>query len=269
MIVIKTTSEIAQIEENGALLAEVLDLIAEAVRPGVTTAELDRLAESAIRACGGSPSFKGYNGFPASICASINDEVVHGIPTRRRKLEAGDIVSVDVGLLRGGYHADSARTFAVGEVSETARRLIQVTEACLEQGIAQVAPGRTLGDVGNAIQSHAEEAGFHVVRELVGHGIGTRLHEDPQVPNYGARGEGLTLRPGMVLAIEPMVNVGTARVETLDDAWTIRTLDGSLSAHFEHTVAVTGEGCRVLTAPGRLTSAQAPAAPAPRRASLA
>jgi methionyl aminopeptidase len=248
VIVLKSAGEIGRIEENGALLAEVLDLLEEAVRPGVSTAELDRLAEDAIRARGGVPSFKGYNGFPASICTSLNDEVVHGIPSPRRVLREGDLVSVDVGLFRKGYHADSARTFPVGEVDEVARRLLDVTRTCLEHGIAEVAPGRTLGDVGHAVQMHAEAAGFHVVRELVGHGIGTRLHEDPQVPNYGDPGEGLRLRVGMVLAIEPMVNVGTARVETLEDAWTIRTVDGSLSAHFEHTVAVTPAGCRVLTA---------------------
>ncbi len=269
MIALRSAAEIARIEENGALLAEVLELLGEAVRPGVTTVELDRMAEAAIMARGGTPSFKGYNGFPASICTSINDEVVHGIPSPRRRLVAGDIVSLDVGFFRGGYHADSARTFAVGRIGETARRLLAVTEACLERGIAEVAPGRALGDVGHAIQAHAEAAGFHVVRELVGHGIGERLHEEPQVPNYGVPGEGLRLEPGMVLAIEPMVNVGTARVETLKDAWTIRTADGSLSAHFEHTVAVTGGGCRVLTAGARGAAAERHAVPAARRASLA
>jgi len=267
MIVLKSAAEIACVEENGARLAEVLDLLEEAVRPGVSTAELDRLAEAEIRARGGTPSFKGYNGFPASICASVNDEVVHGIPSPRRRLGEGDIVSVDVGLFRRGYHADSARTFPVGEVDELARRLLEVTRSCLERGIAEIGPGRRLGDLGHAIQRHAEAAGFHVVRELVGHGIGARLHEDPQVPNYGEAGEGLLLKPGMVLAIEPMVNVGTARVETLEDGWTIRTVDGSLSAHFEHTVAVTPEGCRVLTA-GRAPAAAEPV-PDARRASIA
>jgi methionyl aminopeptidase len=269
VIVLKSVVEIAQIEENGSLLAEVLELLAAAVRPGVTTADLDRIAESAIRTRGGTPSFKGYNGFPASICTSINDEVVHGIPSPLRSLEAGDIVSLDVGFFRGGYHADAARTFPVGGVDETARRLLQVTEGCLEHGIAEVSPGHTLGDLGYAIQSHAEAAGFHVVRELVGHGIGERLHEDPQVPNYGVRGEGLRLRPGMVLAIEPMVNVGTSQIETLEDAWTIRTADGSLSAHFEHTVAVTADGCRVLTAGAGGVAAPLPRLPGARQASVA
>jgi methionyl aminopeptidase len=268
MIALRSADEIARIEENGALLAEVLELLGRAVEPGISTGELDRMAESAIRARGGTPSFKGYNGFPASICASINDEVVHGIPSTRRRLAAGDILSLDVGFFRNGYHADSARTFGVGRIDETARRLLAVTEACLERGIAEVGPGRALGDVGYAIQAHAEAAGFQVVRELVGHGIGERLHEEPQVPNYGERGEGLRLKIGMVLAIEPMVNVGTARVETLEDAWTIRTADGSLSAHFEHTVAVTEEGCRVLTA-GVGRAAEALAVPQAQRASLA
>ncbi len=261
MIVLKSPADIAQIEDNGALLSEVLELLGDAVRPGATTADLDRLAEEAIRARGAAASFKGYNGYPASICTSINDEVVHGIPSTRRRLEEGDIVSVDVGVYRAGYHADSARTFPVGEVDAETRRLLRVTEECLRRGIAEVAPGRTLGDVGAAIQEYAEAAGFQVVRELVGHGIGSRLHEDPQVPNYGTRGEGLALRPGIVLAIEPMVNAGTARVETLEDTWTIRTFDGARSAHFEHTVAVTADGRRILTRGGsRLGETSAPAA---------
>lgn len=248
MIALKSAAEIGQIQSNGELLAEVLDLLEAAIGPGMTTADLDRLAEDAIRSWPGAlPSFKGYNGFPASICTSINDEVVHGIPSPKRRLEEGDIVSVDVGVFRRGYHADGARTFPVGEVSETAERLLEVTEGSLRRGIAEVGPGKALGDVSAAIQAHAEQAGFSVVRELVGHGIGSRLHEDPQIPNYGRRGEGLKLRRGMVLAIEPMVNAGGARVETLEDAWTIRTVDGSLSAHFEHTVAVTRDGCRILT----------------------
>jgi methionyl aminopeptidase len=250
VIVIKSAAEVAQIQANGEVLAEVLELLGEAVQPGVTTADLDRLAEEAIRLWPGAvPSFKGYNGYPAAICASINDEVVHGIPSRGRRLNEGDIVSIDIGVFCGGYHADSAKTFPVGEVGAEARRLLSVTEACLYLGIAEVGPGKTLGDLASAIQGHAEEAGFSVVRELVGHGIGSRLHEDPQIPNFGVRGEGLKLRSGMVLAIEPMVNAGDARVETLDDDWTIRTVDGSLSAHFEHTVGVTDEGCRILTAP--------------------
>ncbi|MFN2432858.1 MAG: type I methionyl aminopeptidase [Gemmatimonadota bacterium] len=248
MIAIKSPEEIDRIASNGRRLAEVLDRLAEAVRPGVTTADLDRLADEAIRSWAGAvPSFKGYNGFPASICTSVNDEVVHGIPSRRRRLERGDIVSVDVGIYRDGWHADSARTFTIGEVDAESLRLLEVTEVCLELGLAELAAGRTLGDLAAAIQAHAEAAGFSVVRELVGHGIGRRLHEEPQVPNYGVRGQGLRLKAGMVLAVEPMVNAGGAPVETLEDDWTIRTVDGSRSAHFEHTVAITEHGCRVLT----------------------
>ena len=248
MIVLKSPAEIERIAANGEILAEVLERLGERVQPGVTTAELDRLAEDAIRSWPGAvPSFKGYNGFPASICASINEEVVHGIPSPLRRLEEGDIVSIDIGIFRHGYHADSARTFPVGEIAPEARRLLEVTEACLQRGIAELGPAKALGDVAAAIQDHAEAGGFSIVRELVGHGIGRRLHEDPQVPNYGERGQGLRLRPGMVLAVEPMVNAGDAAVETCADAWTIRTTDGSLSAHFEHTVAITRTGHRVLT----------------------
>jgi methionyl aminopeptidase len=250
VIVLTSPDEIARIRANGAIVAEVLERLAGAVRPGVTTAELDRIADETIRAHPGAvPSFKGYNGFPAAICTSVNGEVVHGIPSPDRRLEEGDVVSVDVGVFRDGWHADAARTFAVGRIDPEARRLLETTEECLERAIAQVKPGRTLGDVASAVQEHAEAAGFHVVRELVGHGIGRQLHEDPQVPNFGTPGEGPRLRPGLVFAIEPMVNAGTAAVETLGDHWTIRTLDGSLSAHFEHTVAVTATGCEVLTAP--------------------
>jgi len=260
VIVLKSASEIAQIHANGELLADVLERLGEAVQPGVTTADLNRLAEEEIRKWKGAvPSFKGYNGFPASICASINDEVVHGIPSEERRLEEGDIVSIDIGIFRRGYHADTAKTFPVGDVSPDAQRLLDITEASLYRGIAEVRAGKSFGDLGFAIQSCAERAGFNVVRELVGHGIGRRLHEDPQVPNYGMRGAGLVFRPGMVLAIEPMVNAGGAGVETLEDDWTIRTVDGSLSAHFEHTVAVTADGCRILTARAGSTAAAAAA----------
>jgi methionyl aminopeptidase len=247
MIVIKTTSEIAQIEENGALLAEVLDLIAEAVRPGVSTAELDRLAESAIRACGGSPSFKGYNGFPASICASINDEVVHGIPSAHRRMKEGDIVGFDLGCIVEGYYADCAFTLAIGDVPPGVQKLLDVTRESLELAIDECRPGRRLSDVSHAVQRHVETHGFAVVRAFVGHGIGRALHEDPQVPNFGEPGRGPQLKPGMVLAIEPMVTMGTWEVRILDDGWTAVTCDGSLSAHFEHTIAVTENGPDVLT----------------------
>jgi methionyl aminopeptidase len=233
---------------SGKVVAEVLQALESQIRPGVATAELDRLAESIIRAHEGArPAFKGYGGFPASICASVNEEVVHGIPSKSRTLEAGDIVGIDVGVLLNGYHADAARTFAVGPVTEQTRRLLSVTKSALEAGIDAARPGARLGDVSAAIQGVAESAGFSIVRDLVGHGIGQHLHEDPQVPNFGVEGRGLELEPGLVIAIEPMVNVGGSEVRTLEDAWTIVTIDGSLSAHFEHTVAITENGPDILT----------------------
>lgn len=248
MVTLKSEREIERMRASGKVVAEVLQALGAEIRPGVATAELDRLAESIIRAHGGArPAFKGYGGFPASICASVNEEVVHGIPSKSRTLEAGDIVGIDVGVLMDGYHADAARTFAVGPVTEETRRLLSVTQSALEAGIDAARPGARLGDVSAAIQSVAESAGFSIVRDLVGHGIGQHLHEDPQVPNFGVEGRGLELEPGLVIAIEPMVNVGGSEVRTLEDAWTIVTIDGSLSAHFEHTVAITENGPDILT----------------------
>lgn len=232
--------------EAGRITAVALRRVGEAVAPGVTTGELDRLAEAVIRDAGATPAFKGYHGFPATLCTSVDGEVVHGIPGTR-VLREGEILSVDCGAIVDGYYGDSAMTFAVGPVLAEARRLLDVTRAALDAGIAQCLPGMRLHDISAAVQGVAEGAGFSVVREYVGHGIGRSMHEDPQVPNYGQAGTGPTLKPGMVLAIEPMVNVGGAAVRALDDGWTVVTEDGSLSAHFEHTVAVTAEGPMILT----------------------
>ena len=248
MVTLKSEREIERMRASGRVVAEVLEALEAEIRPGVATAELDRLAESIIRGHEGArPAFKGYGGFPASICASVNEEVVHGIPSKSRTLEAGDIVGIDVGVLMSGYHADAARTFAVGPVTEQTRRLLTVTQAALEAGIEAARAGARLGDVSASIQGVAEKAGFSIVRDLVGHGIGQHLHEDPQVPNFGVEGRGLELEPGLVIAIEPMVTVGGSEVRTLADAWTIVTIDGSLSAHFEHTVAITENGPDILT----------------------
>lgn len=216
------------------------------IRPGVSTQELNRLAEEFIRRQGGQPAFKGYRGFPASICTSINDEVVHGIPSRRRLAE-GDIISIDVGVIYDGYVGDAAATWPVGCVSAEAEALIRVTRDALMKGIEQAAPGRRLSDISHAIQRHVEAHGFSVVREYVGHGVGQQIHEEPEIPNYGPPGKGPILLPGMIFAIEPMVNAGGHEVFVCDDGWTVKTLDGSLSAHFEHTVAVTAQGPMILT----------------------
>jgi len=230
----------------GAIVRGCLELIGQEIRPGITTKELDRLAEEYIRSRGGIPTFKGYRGFPASICASPNDIVVHGIPGRVR-LREGDIVGIDVGVTLNGYIADAAMTFPVGEISEEAKRLLRVTEEALMLGIAQCRVGNRVGDISHAVQSHAEAHGYSVVRSMVGHGVGRHMHEDPQVPNFGSPGQGPELREGMVLAIEPMVNMGGYEVEIGEDHWAVYTKDGSLSAHFEHTVAITSEGPRILT----------------------
>lgn len=248
MIIKKTRSQIEKMERAGRLLAEVIAELGEAVAPGVTLKQLDEMANRSIRLRGGVPSFLGYRGFPASICASPNEVVVHGIPSDR-VLEDGDIFSADFGLILEGWHADSAFTFAVGEVAPETRRLLEVTVKSLEAGIALCRPGNRLGDVGHAIEAVVEEAGFTVVREFVGHGIGRSLHEDPQVPNFGHPGRGPVLEEGWVLAIEPMVNMGDWRTRILEDGWTVVTADNSLSAHFEHTVAITSDGPKVLTAP--------------------
>jgi methionyl aminopeptidase len=231
----------------GRLVGEVLTALAAKVVPGVTTAELDEVAERLITSAGAIPAFKGYHGYPASICASINDEVIHGIPSGRRVLVEGDILSIDVGASLDGYFGDSAVTLPVGHVSEEAATLLRVTEEALYKAIEKARPGARVSDIGHAVQQHVESYGFSVVREFVGHGIGQRMHEEPQVPNYGDPGRGPRLAEGMVLAIEPMVNAGKPAVKVLADGWTAVTRDKSLSAHFEHTVAVTADGPWILT----------------------
>lgn len=248
MISLKTPGEIDVIGRAGAIIAGLYREIPARVVPGVSTRELDRFAESFIRDHqGAEPAFKGLYGFPATLCTSINHEVVHGIPTDRRKLAAGDVISVDCGVKLEGFYADSAVTLPVGELAPDAARLLEVTREALGRGIAAARPGNRLGDIGAAIQAPAEEAGYGIVRELVGHGIGRDPHEEPQVPNYGRAGRGMPLEIGLVLAIEPMFNLGTADVRTLSDRWTVVTADQAVSAHFEHTVAVTAAGPRILT----------------------
>jgi methionyl aminopeptidase len=248
VIHLKTAEEIETIACAGAIIAELFRVIPERVRPGASTAELDAFAEELIRGHpGATPAFKGLYGFPASLCISVNHEVVHGIPSTRRKLAEGDVVSVDCGVKLDGFYADAAVTLPVGAISPEAERLLERTSHALHQGLAEVKPGARLGDVGAAIQEVAEEAGYGIVRELVGHGVGREPHEEPQVPNWGKRGRGLKLVEGMVLAIEPMLNLGTAAVRTLPDRWTVVTADRRTSAHFEHTVAVTADGHRILT----------------------
>ncbi|MBB6636471.1 type I methionyl aminopeptidase [Cohnella thailandensis] len=246
MIVCKSESELILMREAGRIVAETHRLMKQAVVPGITTGELDRIAEDYIRSQGATPSFKGYNGFPSSICASVNEELVHGFPGKRKLVE-GDIISIDIGAQYKGYHGDSAWTYGVGTISEEAQRLLDVTEASLYAGLELVRPDVRLFTISHAIQKVIEEAGFSVVREYVGHGVGTELHEEPQIPNYGVPDRGPRLKPGMVLAIEPMVNIGERYVRTLSDNWTVVTVDGSLCAHFEHTVAVTESGYEILT----------------------
>jgi methionyl aminopeptidase len=246
LIITKTADDLARMRRAGRLAARVVDEVAKAVAPGVATAALDRLAEAFIRDHGGVPSFKGYRGYPASICISIDDEVVHGIPGARL-VQEGQIVSIDIGVLLDGFHADTAVTVPAGEVEPEVRRLLATTRAALDAGIAAAQPGAALGDVSWAIQSVVESAGFSAVRDFAGHGIGRTLHEDPQVPNVGRPGTGPRLRVGMTLAIEPMVNMGGPDVITDDDGWTVRTRDGSRSAHAEHTVAITAGGPEILT----------------------
>ncbi|MGB2711080.1 MAG: type I methionyl aminopeptidase [Conexibacter sp.] len=246
MIVKKTPEQIDQMAAAGAILVRTLDLLAGKVRPGVTTRELDEAAERFIRSQGAEPAFKGYRGFPGSICASPNSMVVHGIPGSY-KLERGDILSVDVGVVLDGWVADAARTFAVGSVSAVARKLLDTTEGALLAAVPQCVAGNRLGDVSHAVQAHVEAQGLSVIRSLVGHGIGREMHEDPQVPNYGDPGRGPRLEEGMVLAIEPMVTAGRHQVRMADDHWAIFTQDGSLAAHFEFTIAITAGGPRVLT----------------------
>jgi methionyl aminopeptidase len=247
VIICRSADELERMREAGRLVGEVLAELAGLVAPGVTTADLDAVAEKRIARAGATPAFKGYHGYPATICASINDEVIHGIPSGRRLLNDGDIISIDVGASLNGYFGDSAITLPVGQVSEEAATLLRVTEEALYKAIDRVRPGSRISDLGHAVQKHVEAYGFSVVREFVGHGIGQRMHEEPQVPNYGDPGRGPRLTEGMVLAIEPMVNAGKPAVKVLGDGWTAVTRDSSLSAHFEHTVAVTADGPWILT----------------------
>lgn len=246
MIKLKSPQEIEIMREAGQIVAHVHQALAKAIKPGVTTKELDELAETMIREAGGIPTFKGYHGYPASICASVNEEVVHGIPGKR-KLGEGDVIAIDLGVTYKGYVGDSAYTHPVGKVSDDARRLLEVTATALEKAIEQCRPGNRLSDLGHAVQTYVEAQGFSVVREYVGHGIGAQMHEPPQVPNYGLPGQGPVLQPGMVLAVEPMVNAGTWEVKLLGDDWTVVTKDRMFSAHFEHTVAITENGPLILT----------------------
>ncbi len=247
MIVLKTPEEIKVMERASRLVAETLQALIREVRPGVTTDDLDHLAEQSIRSGGGVPAFKGYRSYPKTLCVSVNEEVVHGIPSKRT-LKEGDIVGMDLGAIIEGFYGDSAVTIAVGEVDPKVAELLRVTQESLYKGIEKAVVGNRLSDISHAVQRHAESAGFSVVTEFVGHGIGRQLHEEPQVPNYGRPGQGPRLQVGMVLAIEPMINMGSAAVKILDDRWTAVTRDGSLSAHFEHTIAIEASGPHILTA---------------------
>ena len=247
MIQLKNSAQISTMMEAGRITGEALLLAREHVREGVSTKELDTIIRTHIEKSGAKPSFLGYNGFPASACISVNDEVIHGIPSKNRILREGDIVKIDVGAFYKGFHGDSARTIAVGNVSDEAKRLIEVTRQSFFDGVAAVKTGNRIGDVGNAIQSRVENAGFSVVKKYIGHGIGKALHEAPDVPNFGTVGRGVRLCAGMALAIEPMVNVGTSEVYELPDGWTVKTRDGSLSAHYENTIALTSEGVIITT----------------------
>jgi len=251
VIVLKTPEELAIMDRANAVVHETLRLVADAAKPGVSTKELDGLAEEHILDAGGKPAFKGYRGYPATLCTSVNDVIVHGIPSPSHRLREGDILGVDCGVVLDGFVGDAAVTVPVGEVAEEAARLMQVTRKCLELAVEVVRPGRRLTDIGAVVQGHAEGSGYSVVRELVGHGIGRAMHEDPQVYNFGPGGRGPELRPGLVLAIEPMINAGKAGVSFDDDGWTARTEDGKLSAHFEYSVAVTENGPWVLGVGGR------------------
>jgi methionyl aminopeptidase len=248
MITMKTAEDFRKMEVAGRVVAEVLDAVREKAAPGVTTRELDAIAERIIRDHDCTPSFLGYHGFPGSICASPNSMIVHGIPGDYR-LRPGDVLSIDAGAIYEGWHGDAARTWAIGEVPDEVQQLIETTAACLDAGIAQTMAGKRLGDIGHAIQTLAESNGFSVVREYIGHGIGRQMHESPQVPNYGAPGKGLKLKTGMAICIEPMLNIGGHETVTLDDNWSVVTADGSLSAHFEDTIGLTPDGPRVFTRP--------------------
>ena len=247
MIVLKTNRELSLMREACRISAGALRVAGEAVQPGVTTEEIDRIAYEYIIKQGAKPNFLNYNGFPATACISINDEVIHGIPSKKRVIKEGDIVSIDLGAVLEGYNGDNAATFAAGKISPEAERLINTTRESLYKGIEAAVAGGRIGDISSAVQTYCEERGFSVVRDFVGHGIGAKLHEDPSVPNYGTPGRGVRLLPGMTLAIEPMINMGGYEVRQLSDGWTIKTKDGGLSAHFEHTVAITADGPKILT----------------------
>lgn len=247
MIVLRTAKEIDAMRKACVISAEALQIAGEAVKPGITTYEIDQIAYRYIKKQGAEPNFLNYNGYPATACISINDEVIHGIPSKTRVLKEGDIVSIDLGAKIDGYNGDNAATFACGVISNEAKRLCDATRESLYKGIEQAVAGGRIGDIAYAIQSYCEERGFSVVREYTGHGVGTNLHEDPSVPNYGTPGRGQRLLPGMTLAIEPMINMGTKAIKCLPDGWTVKTLDGKLSAHFEHTVAITKGEPIILT----------------------
>lgn len=247
MIVLKTERELQLMREAGRISAEALRLAGEAVEPGVSTAEIDRIAEKFILSQGAKPNFKGLYGFPATACISINDQVIHGIPNKHHTVKEGDIVSIDLGAVFEGYHGDNAATFACGQISPEARRLMDVTEASLYEGIKMARAGGRIGDISSAIQQYVEARGYSVVRQYVGHGVGASLHEAPEVPNFGNPGHGVRLLPGMTLAIEPMINQGTEKVKVMPDGWTVLTADGMLSAHFEKSIAITAEGPQILT----------------------
>lgn len=247
MIVLKTGRELKIMKEACRISAGALQTAGRAVEPGVSTAEIDKLAENYILSQGGEPNFKNYQGYPATACISINNEVIHGIPSAKRILRQGDIVSIDLGAKFGGYHGDNAATFACGDVSPAAKRLIDTTRESLYEGIAAAVSGGRIGDISHAVQSYVEARGYSVVKQFVGHGVGTKLHEAPEVPNFGTKGRGIRLMPGMTLAIEPMVNEGSSGVKVLPDGWTVLTVDGSLSAHFEHTVVITADGPKIMT----------------------
>lgn len=247
MIVLKTGRELKVMREACRISAEALKLAGSAVEPGVTTAEIDRIAEKYILSQGAKPNFKNYNGYPATACISINNEVIHGIPSKKRKIKSGDIVSIDLGAKFDGYHGDNAATFACGDVTAEAKRLMDTTRESLYEGIAAAVSGGRIGDIGHAIQQYVEARGYSVVRKFVGHGVGTQLHEAPEVPNFGTPGRGIRLMPGMTIAIEPMINAGHYDVKVMPDGWTVLTKDGSLSAHFEHTIVITPDGPQILT----------------------
>jgi methionyl aminopeptidase len=246
MIILKSDREIEYLRDAGQIVAKTFGEVRKAIRPGITTLELDRIAEEYIKGCGAIPAFKGYNGFAGNICASVNEEVVHGIPGLR-KLKNGDNVSIDIGAVINGYNGDAAITVPVGEIDAEVQQLLDVTEQSLYKGIEQAVLGNRLGDISHAVQKHSESYGYGVVRDFVGHGIGRNMHEDPQIPNYGIPGRGPRLKTGMTLAIEPMINMGTYEVRTLDDGWTVVTADGKRSAHFEHTIVITPDGPEILT----------------------